>query len=97
MKEEVKHMIISTTTTSNDIEQKIYLIDTLERLGIYYHFEKEIEDQLSKMFDQNVIHEEDDLHKIALYFRLFRQHGYPISSGMFLYIHISFNKCFTFC
>ncbi|TMW85527.1 hypothetical protein EJD97_022993 [Solanum chilense] len=83
LKEEVKHMIISTTTTSNDIEQKIYLIDTLERLGIYYHFEKEIEDQLSKMFDQNVIHEEDDLHKIALYFRLFRQHGYPISSDYF--------------
>ncbi|KAH0681302.1 hypothetical protein KY284_022387 [Solanum tuberosum] len=84
LKEEVKHMIISTTTTtSNDIEQKIHLIDTLERLGIYYHFEKEIEDQLSKMFDQNVIHEEDDLYKIALYFRLFRQHGYPISSDYF--------------
>ncbi|KAK4721985.1 hypothetical protein R3W88_012218 [Solanum pinnatisectum] len=83
LKEEVKHMIISTTTTSNDIEQKFHLIDTVERLGIYYHFEKEIEDQLSKMFDQNVIHEEDDLYKIALYFRLFRQHGYPISSDYF--------------
>ncbi|KAK6792100.1 hypothetical protein RDI58_011181 [Solanum bulbocastanum] len=83
LKEEVKHMIISTTTTSNDIEQKFHLIDTLERLGIYYHFEKEIEDQLSKLFDQNVIHEEDDLYKIALYFRLFRQHGYPISSDYF--------------
>lgn len=71
--------------TSNDIEQKIHLIDTLERLGIYYHFEEEIEDQLSKMFDLNVIHGEDDLYNVALYFRLFRQHGYPISSGMFIY------------
>ncbi|KAM3359804.1 vetispiradiene synthase 2-like [Capsicum galapagoense] len=81
LKEEVKHMIISTTT--NDIEEKIHLIDTLERLGIYYHFEKEIEDQLSRMFDQTVIHEEHDLYKVALYFRLFRQHGYPISSDYF--------------
>lgn len=79
LKEEVKHMIISTTSN----EQKIYLIDTLERLGIYYHFEEEIEDQLSKLFDQNVINEEDDLYKVALYFRLFRQHGYPISSDCF--------------
>ncbi|KAG5611836.1 hypothetical protein H5410_023117 [Solanum commersonii] len=69
--------IFSNSTRNNQ------LIDTLERLGIYYHFEKEIEDQLSKMFDQNVIHEEDDLYKIALYFRLFRQHGYPISSDYF--------------
>ncbi|PHT24978.1 Vetispiradiene synthase 1 [Capsicum baccatum] len=81
LKEEVKHMIISTTT--NDIEEKIHLIDTLERLGIYYHFKKEIEDQLSRMFDQTVIHEEHDLYKVALYFRLFRQHGYPISSDYF--------------
>ncbi|XP_006354694.1 vetispiradiene synthase 2-like [Solanum tuberosum] len=81
LKEEVKHMIISTT--SNDIEQKVHLIDTLERLGIYYHFEKEIEHQLSKIFDLNFIHEEDDLYNVSLYFRLFRQHGYPISSDCF--------------
>ncbi|CAN4115215.1 unnamed protein product [Withania somnifera] len=78
LKEEVKHMIISSDTTD-----KIYLIDTIERLGISYHFREEIEDQLSKMFDQNVIHEEDDLYKVSLYFRLFRQHGYPISSEYF--------------
>ncbi|KAK4356140.1 hypothetical protein RND71_025111 [Anisodus tanguticus] len=74
-------MIISTT--SNDTIEKIHLIDTLERLGISYHYEEEIEDQISKMFDQNVIREEDDLYKVALYFRLFRQHGYPISSDHF--------------
>ncbi|KAH0693655.1 hypothetical protein KY285_020752 [Solanum tuberosum] len=38
LKEEVKHMIISTTTTSNDIEQKIQLIDTLERLDYFNQF-----------------------------------------------------------
>ncbi|CAN4114431.1 unnamed protein product [Withania somnifera] len=80
LKEEVKHMINSTT---NDTEQKFHLFDTLERLGIYYHFEEEIEDQLSKMFNLNVIHEGDDLNKVALYFRLFRQHGYPISADCF--------------
>ncbi|XP_060186238.1 vetispiradiene synthase 3-like [Lycium barbarum] len=81
LKEEVRHMIISTT--NNDTIEKIHLIDTLECLGISYHFEEEIEDQISKMFDLNVIHEEDDLYKVALYFRLFRQHGYPISSDHF--------------
>ncbi|XP_059309637.1 vetispiradiene synthase 3-like [Lycium ferocissimum] len=81
LKEEVKHMIISTT--NNATIEKIHLIDTLERLGISYHFEEEIEDQISKMFDLNVIHEEDDLYKVALYFRLFRQHGYPVSSDHF--------------
>ncbi|MCD7465299.1 hypothetical protein HAX54_001009 [Datura stramonium] len=82
LKEEVKHMIISSTT-SNDTREKIHLIDTLERLGISYHFKEDIKDQLSKMFDLNVIHEEDDLYNVALYFRLFRQHGYPISSDHF--------------
>ncbi|XP_060185402.1 vetispiradiene synthase 3-like [Lycium barbarum] len=81
LKEEVKHMIISTT--NNATIEKIHLIDTLEHLGISYHFELEIEDQISKMFDLNVIHEEDDLYKVALYFRLFRQHGYPVSSDHF--------------
>lgn len=80
MKEEVKHMIISTT--GNDTTEKICLIDTLERLGISYHFEEEIEVQISKLFNLNVIQEEDDLYSVSLYFRLFRQHGYPISCGI---------------
>ncbi|KAM3290181.1 vetispiradiene synthase 3 isoform X2 [Capsicum chacoense] len=80
LKEEVWHMIMSS---EKDIIEKMSLIDTLERLGISYHFEEEIEDQLSNMFDLNVIHEEDDLYNVALYFRLFRQHGYPISSDHF--------------
>ncbi|MCE0482382.1 hypothetical protein HAX54_041082 [Datura stramonium] len=70
-------------SSENDIMEKISLIDNLERLGISYHFEEEIEDQLSKIFNLNVLHEEDDLYKVALYFRLFRQHGYPISSDHF--------------
>ncbi|XP_070023530.1 viridiflorene synthase-like [Nicotiana sylvestris] len=81
LKEEVKHMIISTT--DNDTTEKICLIDTLERLGISYHFEEEIEDQISKLFNLNVIQEEDDLYSVSLYFRLFRQHGYPISCDHF--------------
>ncbi|KAH0693639.1 hypothetical protein KY285_020736 [Solanum tuberosum] len=68
--------IFSNSTRNNQISEKV--IEEIEGLK-----EEEIEDQLSKMFDQNVIHEEDDLYKIALYFRLFRQHGYPISSDYF--------------
>ncbi|KAL3828355.1 hypothetical protein ACJIZ3_017157 [Penstemon smallii] len=59
------------------------LIDTLERLGISYHFENEIEEKLQQFFNLNTNYESYDLYTVALHFRLFRQHGHHISSEIF--------------
>ncbi|PHT51522.1 hypothetical protein CQW23_05984 [Capsicum baccatum] len=63
--------------------QKLDLINTIQRLGVAYHFEREIEESLSYMYTH---YEEwigevdgDDLHAIALCFRLLRQQGYLVS------------------
>ncbi|RDX75093.1 (-)-germacrene D synthase, partial [Mucuna pruriens] len=81
-KEEVKKMFLSS---SNSILQKLNFIDSLQRLGISYHFQHEIDEALEQIHStfttDNVIKEEGCLHCLALLFRLLRQTGYHISSG----------------
>ncbi|KAM1005028.1 hypothetical protein ACFX13_005192 [Malus domestica] len=64
------------------------MIDAVQRLGIDYHFEDEIDQILQK---QHIIssttahgaHDPTDLHEVALRFRLLRQHGYFVSDDVF--------------
>ncbi|KAF3621891.1 hypothetical protein T459_24077 [Capsicum annuum] len=67
--------------------QKLDLINTIQRLGVAYHFEHEIEESLSYMYTcyEEWIGEVDgnDLHAIALCFRLLRQQGYYVSCDAF--------------
>ena len=75
------------TKGSTTIE-KLILIDTLERLGVGYHFEQEIEDQLREIFffqSQDKDQDNYDLFATALQFRLLRQHRYSVSCGTFLF------------
>ncbi|KAF7851627.1 hypothetical protein BT93_L3452 [Corymbia citriodora subsp. variegata] len=66
----------------------LHLIDQIQRLGIDYHFEREIDQQLEKIhknysqFDHGDF-KGDDLHKVALRFRLLRQQCFNISSEVF--------------
>lgn len=66
-------------------QQQLKLINDIQRLGVAYHFEAEIEAALSKIND--IYHEvcgsetEDGLHMIALCFRLLRQHGFNVPTG----------------
>ncbi|KAF8032174.1 hypothetical protein BT93_D1184 [Corymbia citriodora subsp. variegata] len=68
--------------------QMLHLIDQIQRLGIDYHFEREIDQQLEKIhknysqFDHGDF-KGDDLHKVALRFRLLRQQCFNISSEVF--------------
>ncbi|CAL1352333.1 unnamed protein product [Linum trigynum] len=78
--ENVKAMLLSAPTT---LSEKLKLIDVVERLGIGYHFEEEIEEQLRQIYHGNNIDNEDDLFTVALYFRLLRQHGYNVSGDIF--------------
>ena len=83
LKEEVKTMLLMDS--KNKPRQKLELIDSIQRLGVSYHFQSEI-DQLLENINNNyplgVVDEENDcLYVVALWFRLLRQHGYRISCG----------------
>ncbi|KAK2379068.1 putative terpene synthase [Trifolium repens] len=85
MLNEVKNIFQSS---KNDMGQQLNLIDSLERLGISYHFESEIDEALEQIhnnFTNNmeITNKEGDLHFLALAFRLLRQKGHCISSEIF--------------
>ncbi|KAI8529372.1 hypothetical protein RHMOL_Rhmol12G0220500 [Rhododendron molle] len=82
LKEEVKDMLIAVGKPA----EKMVLVDALERLGVSYLFEKEIEELLEHMFSNFEEYSrvfEDNLFMVSLHFRVFRQHGYSLSSGVF--------------
>ncbi|RDX66319.1 putative terpene synthase 2, partial [Mucuna pruriens] len=85
LKEDVKKMLVSPF--DKNLSSKLKFIDLIQRLGVSYHFEHEIDGVLRQIYDTStknnniIIH--DDLHQLALLFRLLRQHGYPISSDVF--------------
>ncbi|KAM6599598.1 hypothetical protein CsatA_019207 [Cannabis sativa] len=82
LKEEVRGMLTAAPINSS---RKLQLIDTIQRLGVAYHFESEISDILGKMKKINPHTELDNstLHTVSLWFRLLRQQGYNISSDIF--------------
>uniref|UniRef100_A0A7N2M889 Uncharacterized protein n=1 Tax=Quercus lobata TaxID=97700 RepID=A0A7N2M889_QUELO len=84
LKEEVWSMLTSPVEKPS---QKLNLIDALQRLGVSYHFENEIEETLQQLHmtlhDSDDQENDDDLYIVALQFRLLRQQGYNISSEKF--------------
>lgn len=82
LKEEVRSMLKAKGETT---VEKLKLIDTIEQLGISYHYDQEIEQQLEEIFKHHSNFEknpQNDLFATSLHFRLLRQHGFNISSGM---------------
>ncbi|GMN40648.1 hypothetical protein TIFTF001_009872 [Ficus carica] len=66
---------------ADDSLEKLKLIDAVQRLGLSYHFEGEMEEALQLMYDAYQDHDHDgDLYNVALRFRLLRQHGHHVSS-----------------
>ncbi|XVE80200.1 hypothetical protein DITRI_Ditri14bG0120600 [Diplodiscus trichospermus] len=82
LKKEMRQMLLAVS--DKPTKTTLDLIDSIQRLGVSYHFEKEIDDILQTIhsnccdWDNN-----DSLHSISLRFRLLRQQGYRISSDMF--------------
>ncbi len=91
LKQEVRNMIVAGI---EDPARNLDLVDWIQRLGVSYHFQEEIEELFLKMLgklDEYVENNADDLHKISLCFRLLRQQGYKVSSSIcphYLYIYL---------
>ena len=88
LKQKVRKMLEAAAEQSS---QMLNLVDKIQRLGVSYHFETEIETALRHIY-KTCDHHFDDLHTTALSFRLLRQQGYPVSCGklisqlIFLYV-----------
>lgn len=79
LKEEVKKMLKEAKI---EPPKQMNLIDTLQRLGVAYHFELEIEEAMKELhYDDNAFLKIDDLYTAALYFRLLKQQGYNAPCG----------------
>ena len=64
--------------------EQLEMIDTLQRLGLSYHFESETKRILEGLNNNNHggdLWKKENLYATALKFRLFRQHGYSVSEG----------------
>nr|ADB90272.1 casbene synthase [Triadica sebifera] len=79
----IRNMLVTSTS---DVMDKIILIDTLCRLGVSYHFEDVIEEELNQIFNKQphfLDENEYDLYTVSLAFRAFRQHGFKMSCDVF--------------
>ncbi|XP_030442363.2 (-)-germacrene D synthase-like [Syzygium oleosum] len=82
LKGEVRTMMAGVV---DKLSQMVHLTDQIQRLGIDYHFKREIDEQLEQIYKSysQLDHEDfrvDDLHMVALIFRLLQQQGYNVSS-----------------
>ncbi|KAF7148595.1 hypothetical protein RHSIM_Rhsim03G0006700 [Rhododendron simsii] len=77
LKEDVKKMLTEVADPLDGLE----IIDDLQRLGVFYHFEEEIKRVLESIYNCKRDGNEEGLHATSLKFRLLRQHGYDVPQG----------------
>lgn len=84
LKEKVRQKLVETP---DNCTLKLVLIDTIQRLGVAYHFENEMKTSLHNIFDESEQNKnkdnEDDLWIVALRFRLVRRQRHNMSSDVF--------------
>ncbi|KAL2343917.1 hypothetical protein Fmac_005202 [Flemingia macrophylla] len=84
--EKVKHELVSKARENAD--HGLSMVDSIQRLGIDHHFEREIETILSTNYTMLRVHnyhrnDYQKLSEVALQFRLLRQEGYYIHQDIF--------------
>ena len=83
LKEVVKKDLLAYQQASEPLEE-LKFIDAIQRLGVGYHFEEDIEKALERMFESYQDQcDKYDLFHVSLLFRILRQHGFNVSSGMY--------------
>ncbi|KAM1164509.1 hypothetical protein ACFX13_024650 [Malus domestica] len=87
LKQNVTETLLAASTSSTQgttsTLSMLKLIDSMQRLGVAYHFEKEIEAVLTSLGSSSTAGTSSDLHTVALQFRILREHGIPISPDVF--------------
>ncbi|XP_009626821.1 (3S,6E)-nerolidol synthase 1 [Nicotiana tabacum] len=80
--EDVKHEL-KTNVNHNRLDNLV-LIDALQRMGIDYHFQEEIESVLEEEYVQSACFLKYQTHfEVSLCFRLLRQQGYYVPADVF--------------
>ncbi|XP_065050067.1 alpha-humulene synthase-like isoform X1 [Musa acuminata AAA Group] len=79
--EELRGQVKSMFDDTTDLLQTMELIDSIQLLGLDYHFQKEISEALSRIHDADI--DDHGLYHTALWFRLLRQHGHYVSPNAF--------------
>ncbi|XP_078161726.1 monoterpene synthase 8, chloroplastic-like [Carex rostrata] len=83
LKKEVSQMIYKEEL----LRDKLELLDTLQQLGVAYHFRDEINwviTNIHESMDQiSLFAMLDDLHDVSLLFRLLRMHGFSVHEDIF--------------
>ncbi|KAG5601152.1 hypothetical protein H5410_032522 [Solanum commersonii] len=82
LEEIFRKMLVETCDNST---QKLVMIDTIQRLGVAYHFHNEIEISIQNIFYTTISQLQSEnidgnLYVVSLRFRLLRQQGHYISS-----------------
>ncbi|CAO2186886.1 unnamed protein product [Urochloa humidicola] len=80
-KEEVRQIILATAA-SFDLARKMELVDTLQRIGVDYHYKKEIDELLCSVYNDKDTGSEN-LYITSLQFYLLRKQGYAVSIDVF--------------
>ena len=79
LKEEMRKELKASAHKSPEL---LKLIDSIQLLGLTYHFEREIEEALKDMYGTySLVDDNEDLTNASLRFRLLRQEGYGVPSG----------------
>ncbi|KAH7655617.1 (+)-germacrene D synthase protein [Dioscorea alata] len=83
----VEDVKILLKDAKGSMREEMQLIDALQRLGVAYHFEQEINEALhfinTTSSSGHHSYSDDDLHFVALRFRLLRQHHYYVPQDVF--------------
>ncbi|KAM6581836.1 hypothetical protein CsatA_005610 [Cannabis sativa] len=91
LKEVVRREIFGESSISSSAyydawKNQLKIIDVVERLGLSYHFETEIENMIEQIYNKTNnfdLLKDEDLHDVSLWVRLLRQHGFRVSSDIF--------------
>ncbi|PQQ05356.1 (E E)-alpha-farnesene synthase isoform X2 [Prunus yedoensis var. nudiflora] len=81
--EDVKNLMMFVET--KDLIAQLELIDSIGKLGLTNHFEKEIKEELDIIasIENNGSYMTENLYATALHFKILRQQGYKVSQDVF--------------